>query len=175
MTNLGKISICQSFVRSPPESAVYMPSNRCRTVAPNIHVLAVLRRLDKRPHMDLVGSQWDNLQKWWKIWFVKDKIISNMPYGPYDCTNSHSYVNFINLDNDINPITKKMWNAGRRSNIKSLMHNCPNNLSKRALSEYMLHILLRITETKKKLCIDVLLKIYVLIKLLTFNGWYTQM
>jgi hypothetical protein len=82
---------------------------------------ALLRRLEKRPHMDPVGSQRDNLQKWWEIWFVKDKIILNMPYAPYDCTNSHSYVNFCSLDNAIKPITKKMWNAGRRSIVQIIL------------------------------------------------------
>jgi hypothetical protein len=38
-------------------------SNHCQMVAPNIHVLALLHRPKKRPHMDLVGSQRDNLQK----------------------------------------------------------------------------------------------------------------
>jgi hypothetical protein len=41
---------------------------------------------------DQVDSQRNNLQTWWKIWFVKYKFILNMPYCPYKSTNSHSYV-----------------------------------------------------------------------------------
>jgi hypothetical protein len=40
----------------PHESAVDISYDRVQTVAPNIHVLALLRRLEIRPHMDPVDS-----------------------------------------------------------------------------------------------------------------------
>jgi hypothetical protein len=70
-----------------------------------------------------------------------------MPYYPYKSTNSHSYVNFLRLDNAIQPISKKMIDTSRWSNIKSHVNNCPNNFSKKTVNEKMLHGLLMITKT----------------------------
>jgi hypothetical protein len=70
-----------------------------------------------------------------------------MPYCPYECTDSHSYIYFLRLTNTIQPSSKKMINTARRSNIKSHMNNCPDNLSKRTLNEKKLYDILMITET----------------------------
>jgi hypothetical protein len=122
------------------------PAQPLPKVAPNIHVPALLHRPEKGPHIDPVGSQRDNLQKWWKLWFVKYKFISNMPYCPYKCTDSHSYIYFLRLTDTIQPSSKEMINTARWSNIKSHMNNCPDNLSKRTLNEKILHGLPMITK-----------------------------
>jgi hypothetical protein len=49
--------------------------------APSIHGLVLLHRLEIGPHTDLADSQMNNLQELQKIWFVKDKVIANMPYS----------------------------------------------------------------------------------------------
>jgi Fe-S-cluster containining protein len=70
-----------------------------------------------------------------------------MPYCPYKCIDFHSYIYFLTFDDAIQPISEKMINTGRRSNIKGHINYCPNNLGKRTLNEKMLYCLLIITET----------------------------
>jgi hypothetical protein len=46
----------QAPITPPAESALYILRNHCHTVAPKIHAMALLRRLEKGPHMDPVCS-----------------------------------------------------------------------------------------------------------------------
>jgi hypothetical protein len=55
--------------------------------------------------MDPMGNHIDNLQKGWRFWFVKNKVISCIPHSPHHRTYSHSNLFFLNA---LEPITKQI-------------------------------------------------------------------
>jgi hypothetical protein len=68
-----------------------------QAVAPKIHGRTVLLWLEKGSHIDPMSSQWDNLHEGRKGFFVKDKIISNIPNSPYQSAHTNSNATFIFL------------------------------------------------------------------------------
>jgi hypothetical protein len=100
-------SICQAAIKPPAESTIDMSCYCRQTAAPSIHGLAQLRQLEIGPHTDPVVSQRSNLQEWWKTWFVKDKVIANMPYCREYSTNSHSDVCLFRFYNTLSQFPNK--------------------------------------------------------------------
>jgi hypothetical protein len=63
----------------PTAPVVYIMCYRHQTVAPNIHALVHILRLEKAPHMDSWVTKGTTCRKDGKLSFVKDKIILNVP------------------------------------------------------------------------------------------------
>jgi hypothetical protein len=63
-----RINMLDSYQTEPHRSCY-----RCQTVAPNIRDLTLLHRLKKRPYIDPIGSQRNNVQEGRKVCVVKGK------------------------------------------------------------------------------------------------------
>jgi hypothetical protein len=96
-----------------------------------------------------MDSHRDNLQKSWRFWIVKNKIISDIPHCPNNGAYSHSYLHDFFLGNTLQPVTKEISYIFWWNKTKSHVYNAPYYLGKRAFKKEVLYCFFLMTETTR--------------------------
>ena len=84
------------------------PVRPCPNSCTNIRGLPLVLSLEKGPRTDPVHGQRNNLHERNIFGFIKNIIVSNMPYSPKQSTHSHSYLGFVTLAHTVQPISKQI-------------------------------------------------------------------